>query len=321
MSEPTPAQRAIGDFAPKLVALTDDVLFGDIWERSGLAPRDRSLVTVAALIANGSHRAAARQSSQTRPARTGSPRRGRRRPSPTSRSTPAGRGRCAPSQPPRTFRRRRRLTRTGLEGEPTWNTVRWPHRRPGQPAVPRRHDVRPVGQRRPRRQLRIIHRALDAGINFIDTADVYSARRLRGDRRQGARRPPRRRRPGHEVLHADGRGPEPRRRLPPLDHPGGRELAAAAGHRLHRPVPGAPARPDTDVEETLGALTDLVRQGKVRYIGSSSYSGSQIVEAQWASRERQPGAVRHRAAARTRSSSAASRRTCCPPRSGTAWEP
>jgi aryl-alcohol dehydrogenase-like predicted oxidoreductase len=41
-----------------------------------------------------------------------------------------------------------------------------------------------------------------------------------------------------------------------------------------------------DVEETLGALTDLVRQGKVRYIGSSSYSGSQIVEAQVASRDR-----------------------------------
>ncbi|MEA2425217.1 MAG: hypothetical protein QOH13_1627, partial [Thermoleophilaceae bacterium] len=44
--------------------------------------------------------------------------------------------------------------------------------------------------------------------------------------------------------------------------------------------------PDTDVEETLGALTDLVRQGKVRSIGSSSYSGSQIVEAQWTARER-----------------------------------
>ncbi|MCL0149344.1 aldo/keto reductase, partial [Klebsiella pneumoniae] len=38
--------------------------------------------------------------------------------------------------------------------------------------------------------------------------------------------------------------------------------------------------------ETLGALTDLVRAGKVRYIGSSSYSGAQIVEAQWAARER-----------------------------------
>jgi aryl-alcohol dehydrogenase-like predicted oxidoreductase len=51
-------------------------------------------------------------------------------------------------------------------------------------------------------------------------------------------------------------------------------------YQVHRPSP------HTDVEETLGALTDLVRQGKVRYIGSSSYSGSQIVEAQWASRER-----------------------------------
>jgi 4-carboxymuconolactone decarboxylase len=50
----TPAQKAIGDFAPKLVALTDDVLFGDAWERPELSKRDRSLVTVAALITNGS---------------------------------------------------------------------------------------------------------------------------------------------------------------------------------------------------------------------------------------------------------------------------
>ena len=39
----TPAQRAIGDFAPKLVSLTDDVLFGDVWERAELSKRDRSL--------------------------------------------------------------------------------------------------------------------------------------------------------------------------------------------------------------------------------------------------------------------------------------
>jgi hypothetical protein len=44
----TPAQRAIGDFAPKLVSLTDDVLFGDVWERTELPKRDRSLITVAA---------------------------------------------------------------------------------------------------------------------------------------------------------------------------------------------------------------------------------------------------------------------------------
>jgi 4-carboxymuconolactone decarboxylase len=56
MTEPkeqTPAQKLIGDFAPKLVELTDDVLFGDVWARAELSPRDRSLVTVAALIAGG----------------------------------------------------------------------------------------------------------------------------------------------------------------------------------------------------------------------------------------------------------------------------
>ena len=49
--QPSPAQQMIGDFAPKLVELTDDVLFGDVWERPGLSKRDRSLVTVAALVA------------------------------------------------------------------------------------------------------------------------------------------------------------------------------------------------------------------------------------------------------------------------------
>lgn len=44
-------QRLIGDLAPKLADLTDDVLFGDVWERPGLSKRDRSLVTVAALVA------------------------------------------------------------------------------------------------------------------------------------------------------------------------------------------------------------------------------------------------------------------------------
>ncbi|HJU54164.1 MAG TPA: carboxymuconolactone decarboxylase family protein, partial [Pyrinomonadaceae bacterium] len=46
-----PSQKAIGDFAPKLAELTDDVLYGDVWERPELSKRDRSLVTVAALIA------------------------------------------------------------------------------------------------------------------------------------------------------------------------------------------------------------------------------------------------------------------------------
>src|SRR5256885_15344017 len=46
-------KKTFGDFAPKLVALTDDVLFGDVWERKELTPRERSLITVAALITGG----------------------------------------------------------------------------------------------------------------------------------------------------------------------------------------------------------------------------------------------------------------------------
>jgi 4-carboxymuconolactone decarboxylase len=53
-SNQTRAEQLIGDFAPKLVELTDGVLFGDIWERSELSPRDRSLITVASLITSGS---------------------------------------------------------------------------------------------------------------------------------------------------------------------------------------------------------------------------------------------------------------------------
>src|SRR3954463_7519303 len=134
--------------------------------------------------------------------------------------------------------------------------------------------------------IRIIHRALDAGVNFVDTADVYSAgvsEEMVGEALQGRR---------DDVILATkffmpmGEAPTSRggsrrwvvrevenslRRLG-TDH--------IDLYQVHRPSP------DTDVEETLGALTDLVRQGKVRYLGSSSYSGSQIVEAQWASRER-----------------------------------
>jgi len=49
----TAAQKAIGDFAPKLVELTEEVLFGDIWERPQLSKRDRSLITCAALVSTG----------------------------------------------------------------------------------------------------------------------------------------------------------------------------------------------------------------------------------------------------------------------------
>jgi 4-carboxymuconolactone decarboxylase len=49
--EQSPAQHVLGDIAPKLAELTQDVLFGDVWKREELAPRDRSLVTVGALVA------------------------------------------------------------------------------------------------------------------------------------------------------------------------------------------------------------------------------------------------------------------------------
>lgn len=51
--QPSAAQRALGDFAPKIVELTDQVLFGDVWERPELNKRDRSLITCAALVALG----------------------------------------------------------------------------------------------------------------------------------------------------------------------------------------------------------------------------------------------------------------------------
>jgi len=49
--QPSTTQQMFGDLAPKLVELTDDVLFGDVWERPGLSKRDRSLITVSALVA------------------------------------------------------------------------------------------------------------------------------------------------------------------------------------------------------------------------------------------------------------------------------
>lgn len=134
--------------------------------------------------------------------------------------------------------------------------------------------------------IRIIHAALDAGINLVDTADVYSggvSEEIVGEALTGRR---------DEVFLATKffmpMGEDPNQR-------GGsrrwiiREVENSLRrlntdhidlYQVHRPSP------DTDIEETLGALTDLVRQGKVRYIGSSSFSGSQIVEAQWVSRER-----------------------------------
>ena len=135
--------------------------------------------------------------------------------------------------------------------------------------------------------VRIIHRALDAGINFIDTADVYSAgesEEIVGKALSGGRR-------DHVVLATKvhgSMGDDPnqfgnsRRWIVSEVESSLRRLGTdyIDLYQIHRP------ETDTDIEETLGALTDLVRAGKVRYIGSSTFQASQIVEAQWAARDR-----------------------------------
>ncbi|MEO5840442.1 MAG: aldo/keto reductase [Acidimicrobiales bacterium] len=133
----------------------------------------------------------------------------------------------------------------------------------------------------------IIHAALDAGINFIDTADVYSggeSEEIVGKAIAGRR---------DEVVLATKfyapMGTRPNqsgtsrywimkeceaslRRLG-TDH-----IDLYQAHRFD---------PRVDIDETLGALTDLVRQGKVRYLGSSTFPAPAIVEAQWTAERRQ----------------------------------
>ena len=138
--------------------------------------------------------------------------------------------------------------------------------------------------------IRVIHKALDSGINFVDTADVYSAgeseeivgKALRG-RRDDVVLATKFFMPMGAGPMGDGpnRGGASRRYIMKAVEDSLRRLGTdyIDLYQVHRPSAVM------DVEETLGALTDLVRQGKVRYIGSSSYSGSQIVEAQVASRD------------------------------------
>jgi len=135
--------------------------------------------------------------------------------------------------------------------------------------------------------IRIIHRALDGGINFIDTADVYSggeSERIVGKALAGGRRE-------HVVLatKVHGRmGEDPNQRgnsrrwitRAVEDSLGRLDTDWIDLYQIHRP------EPDTDIDETLGVLSDLVRQGKVRAIGSSTFPASQIVEAQWAAERR-----------------------------------
>jgi aryl-alcohol dehydrogenase-like predicted oxidoreductase len=134
--------------------------------------------------------------------------------------------------------------------------------------------------------IRIIHRALDAGVNFVDTADVYSAgesEEIVGKALRGRR--------DDVVLATKFWGP-----MGDDPNQGGvsrRWIIAEVEnslrrlgtdwidlYQMHRPDPAV------DIDETLGALSDLVQQGKIRYIGSSSFNAGQIVEAQWTARDR-----------------------------------
>ena len=135
--------------------------------------------------------------------------------------------------------------------------------------------------------IRIIHRALDAGINFIDTADVYAqgeSEEIVGKALADGRR--------DDIILATkfhgAMGDDPNRQgssrrwiirevEDSLQRLGTDWIDL---YQVHRP------RTDTDIEETLSALSDLIHQGKVRYVGSSTFPASQIVEAQWVARDR-----------------------------------
>src|SRR3954471_18039696 len=133
--------------------------------------------------------------------------------------------------------------------------------------------------------IRIIHRALDAGVNFVDSADVYSAgesEEIVGKALKGRR--------DDIVLatkfwgamgeDANQRGVSRRWIISEVEN-SLRRLGTdwIDLYQMHRPDPAV------DIDETLGALTDLVQQGKVRYIGSSAFSGGPIGEAPESARD------------------------------------
>jgi aryl-alcohol dehydrogenase-like predicted oxidoreductase len=133
---------------------------------------------------------------------------------------------------------------------------------------------------------RIIHAALDAGVNFVDTADVYSrgeseeivGKALRGRRDQVVL--------ATKVHGTMGDDPNEfgnsRRWIVREVENSLRRLKTdwIDLYQIHRP------EADTDIDETLGVLSDLIRAGKVRAIGSSTFPASQIVEAQWTAERR-----------------------------------
>jgi aryl-alcohol dehydrogenase-like predicted oxidoreductase len=143
-----------------------------------------------------------------------------------------------------------------------------------------------IGNRDHEEGVRIIHRALDAGINFIDTADVYSAgesEEIVGKALAGRR--------DDVVLATKFHGPmgddpnrqgNSRRWIVRSVEDSLRRLGTdhVDIYQVHRPDT------NTDLDDTLSALSDLVRQGKVRYLGSSTFPAETIVEAQWTAERR-----------------------------------
>src|SRR3954470_14720327 len=135
--------------------------------------------------------------------------------------------------------------------------------------------------------VRIIHRALDAGINFVDTADVYSAgeseeivgKALKGGRRDDVVLATKFHAPMGEDPNMRGNS---RRWIVREVERSLRRLQTdwIDLYQVHRLDPG------TDLDETLGALTDLVREGKVRMIGCSTFPPSAIVESHWVAERR-----------------------------------
>jgi len=133
---------------------------------------------------------------------------------------------------------------------------------------------------------RMVHKALDFGINFVDTADRYSAGEsevILGKALKGRR--------DKVVLATKVHGPMGDD--PNMQGNSRRWIMRAVEqsltrlqtdyidlYQIHRPAP------DTDIEETLSALTDLMRAGKVRAIGASTFPVSEIVEAQWVAERR-----------------------------------
>jgi len=134
--------------------------------------------------------------------------------------------------------------------------------------------------------VRIIHAALDGGINFIDTADVYAqgeSEEIVGKALKGRR--------DDVVLATKFHGPmgdDPNRRgqsrrwIMRAVEDSLRRLQTdhIDLYQVHRP------NPETDIDETLSTLSDLVHSGKVRAIGSSTFPAEEIVEAQWVAADR-----------------------------------